>query len=35
MIEDDEDLAEVLTQYLLKFNIEVTNKSKIYALNLK
>jgi two-component system, OmpR family, response regulator len=25
MIEDDEDLAEVLTQYLLKFNIEVTN----------
>mgnify|MGYP000160591245 CR=1 FL=1 len=25
MVEDDSELAEVLTQYLLKFNIEVTN----------
>ena len=25
MIEDDSELAEVLTEYLLKFNIQVTN----------
>ena len=25
MVEDDSELAEMLTQYLLKFNIEVTN----------